>query len=217
MTYLSQHAPQVEIPPKGCYVQGCEEQFSPDSSYHFSVGISHYSSSKGVSYIQVHEDMLCCTARHAAQAAHNRLDAHVNMPHGVFNEQSLNPSRQFPSSIVRGLAEYSEITREGGFSTLPKQDAVTGKPLGDDVYVVHVDFYPGIGCYQSVLQKNDQYRCGNLSAYDLGCATLQDALTLAHGIVDEIFELVTGEKLVPDEDGDNTEELPVVEGKKKGK
>jgi|SRR6185437_2549001 len=152
----------------------------------FAVGISHYHREKGKSYIQVHDDMVHESHEDAVAAVHARIDLHAGpgFEHGKYDPVALNPNEQYSHDLVRQNAEYHASPYAWG--TLPKIDAITGETLGDDIYVPHVDNCRLGHCYQAILQEMNGGH-GSLEQYNLGCATLENAIACAHAIVDEIL------------------------------
>ncbi len=177
MTQLFTEVPSetVAVP---CYNPVCQETVSPDSAVWYDMGISHYNKAKGVSYIQVHTSPYSCNEECAKNVAHARAEGHKKLAHGKFDKNALNPKDEHPDDLVRQNAEYSPIGR--AWSSLPKVDALTGQPLGDDIYVVHLD--------RSSHQEPKKGLHGyHTTTGELGCSTLDGAIQLIHVIIDEIL------------------------------
>lgn len=175
LIYTSPVREQKKIP---CYNQECDKQVSPNEAVWYNMGISHYSKQKGVSYIQVHVSPFCCGEACAREFIHKRIDQHANLPHGEYDEVLLNPLGEHSSSLVEANARYTPLGR--GWDTLPIVDGITGLPLGDDIYVPHLD-----RCSNQDPQRGTEGY--HVSTGELGTATLSDCIKLCHLLVDEIL------------------------------
>lgn len=160
-----------------CKAQDCHNMIVPASSVWYNVGISHYSKSKGFSYIQVHDYPHCCSEQCAKDLTHSRLEQHRLLPHGV-HSSSLNPDGDFADELVRQNAEYTPLPV--AWNTLPQVDALTGSTLGDDIYIPHIDRWDSLN--GSGIQGGYQ----NMTGITLGCSTLDGAIQLAHQLVEEM-------------------------------
>lgn len=167
------------VPVKDCAHSDCSESFNVDDSHRFGVGISHYRKDRnGVwirSYIQVFQTFHCCSRDHALQVAHANVDNLKNLPFGTYNATLHNPANEQTHETCQKNVEYNAdgLMPE---SALPKVDAITGEVLTNDVYIPHVDDSTRGTHYQAVL------------GVTLGAGTLDNAIELAHRILDEVLE-----------------------------
>lgn len=170
--------PPVEAIPVACAGQDCQEQVRPDAAIWYDIGISHFNKERGVSYIQIHNSLFSCSEACAVKAAHARADSHKDLPHGQFDAATLNPDGLHPDVLVQQNAVYTPLGV--AWASLPKVDALTGAPLGDDIYVPHVD------------RSSHQDPKRGVHGYHtpigfLGTATLESCIQLIHVIIDEIL------------------------------
>ena len=171
-------SPVFEQKKSPCYNTSCTEDVSPDAAVWYNMGISHYNKHLGVSYLQVHTSPFCCSEQCATDFIHSRIDRHANFTHGEFSEELLNPLKEHPSAIIESNALYSPIGR--AWASLPTIDALSGAPLGDDIYVPHLDRCS----HQDPKRGTEGY---HVITGELGTATLQDCVKLCHLLVDEIL------------------------------
>lgn len=192
----------VQIPdqaaPAVCAASGCEEPAG--HCLHYYVAISHYrrDAAAGLwerSFIQVYKDDPACSHDHQLANGHARVDALANLSHGAFDEKLMNPDGTMhvwtDSQMARHrlLAEYHP---NDGISAknLPTMDAITGLALSNDIFVPHVGDANPTDHYQEILRRGVLNLTGqNLTVDQLtfGTATFENALVLAHRIIDEVL------------------------------
>lgn len=178
-----------------CIHTECSEQVEKDYSHRLAVGISHYVRQKDGSYMQsysqVFQTMHCCSRDHAVAACHARIDKHATLPFGKVTPDH-NPDNEWDATTHNANLLYHPVSS----AHLPTVDAITGESLinAANIYVPHVDDSTLGTHYQNILLKTRP----NVPAHavTLGTGTLDNALALAHAIVDEIivphYEAVTG-------------------------
>lgn len=157
------------------YCKTCYTEVHPHNATWYNIGISHYSKDKGVSYIQDHSESFCCNHACADTEVHRRIEAQSAFPHGIYHPE-LNPNESHPTELVKINAEYTPISRT--WSSLPTINAITGEPLGDDIYVPHVDRWSHNGGRQGGYHQ---------FTGELGTATLDQCIDLCHILVDKVL------------------------------
>ena len=202
----------VQVP---CNHAGCEEQVAPNAATWYNLGISHYNKAKGVSYIQVHTTPYCCNEEHAAAVAHIRADNHRTLSFGEFDPAILNPAGEHPDTLVQQNAIYSPPGR--AWASLPKVDAMTGQPLGNDIYVPHVDRWsPRSPVYDEEGSVAGYVVEGHQGGYfqvtgELGAATLEEAIQLIHILIDEVLAPPKPEPETPAEEAQEPAQIEQAE------
>lgn len=168
-----------------CVHPDCTEEVTLDFSHRLGVGMSHFRKRKDGSYEQSYSQVFntqhACSREHALEVTHTRIDTHATLPFGTITTDH-NPDGTQDTATLLANVPYHTATHQ-----LPQTDAITGESLqgATDIYVPHVDDSSRGATYQSILAKSHP----GYSAYDLtlGTATLEDAIKLAHLIVDEII------------------------------
>ena len=173
-----------------CGHENCNEVFLTDLSHRFGVGIAHYKRDKSGQYVrsynQVFRSFHCCTRAHALETAHVNADNLASLPFGSYDQLRHNPVGEQTDATCKLNVEYN-LAGALPDSALPTIDAITGESLvgASDIYVPHVDDSTKGMMYQTVLQV-----AGHPITRWLGTATLENAVTLCHRILDEVLEAV---------------------------